>query len=585
MVKKMDKVQVVIVGTGWAGGVTAAELAKKGYEVVALERGKDQTREDFIGSKDELRYSRRWELMQDLTKETITSRNELDETALPVRKNDNLLLGTDTGGTSVHWNGANFRWLPYDFEIYSQTVKKYGKDKIPKGMQLQDWGITYDELEPYYDQWEKTLGISGEENPIGPKRSDDFPNPPMKKNPQIRLFEKATKQLGYHPYHIPSGNMSQKYENPDGETINACVYCAFCEQYGCDFGAKSDPIATVLKTAKKTEKYEIRNESYVTRVIHDGKKATGLQYIDTNTGEEYEQPAELVVLAGFAFTNNRLLLLSEIGEPYDPESGEGMIGKNMAGHDQFITYQGALGFFDDKKFNNFAGAGALGSTIDDFSGDNIDHTDLDFLHGFEAHVQTTGNRPIDHNEIPKGTPLWGKEFKDKSLQYYNRNINVVAQAGSLPWNHNYYSLDPNYKDVFGDPLLRVTRKYTDQDRNLSRYGIDICKEIMEEMGADQINVSEVSDDLDFPHSYTTGHFGGGVIMGSEPETSAVNNYSQMWDMENLFVVGGSSFPHFGNYNPTQTIGALAYRAAEGMDEYLKNDGGLVLEPKQRKETT
>src|SRR5699024_4340255 len=146
---------------------------------------------------------------------------------------------------------------------------------------------------------------------------------------------------------------------------------------------------------------------------------------------------------------------------------------------------------------------------------------------------------------------------------------------------NYYSLDPNYTDAFGDPLLRVTRTYTDQDRKLAEFGIEKCKELLTEMGANDIKVSDLPED--FNHAYLSGHFAGGVIMGESPEVSAVNNYSQMWNMENLFVVGGSSFPHFSCYNPTETIGALAYRAAEGMIEYLENDGGLLVEPTEKSE--
>ncbi|GAB4073792.1 GMC family oxidoreductase [Barrientosiimonas marina] len=581
MVKTKDKVDAVIVGAGWAGGIIAAELSKKGYQVVGLERGKKKQQEDYIGTKDELRFSRRYEMMQDLTEETITSRGSSDQTALPVRNNENALFGKDTGGAGVHWNGVNFRFLPYDFEIYSQTVDRYGKNKIPDDMTLQDWGITYDELEPYYGQYEKMAGISGEPNPIGPKRSNDYPNPPMKDTPQIRLFKDSTEELGYHPYHIPSANVTQQYKNPDGQTINACVYCAFCETYGCDFGAKADPIVTVLPTAQKTGNYELRNQASVTKVLHDGNRATGLQYIDTSTGQEYKQPADIVVLAGFVFTNTRLLLLSDIAEPYDPENGTGIIGKNFTGHFNNITYLGARGFFDDKKFNNFAGAGALGATIDDFSGDNIDHSDLDFLHGFEIQIQTTGNRPIENNAVPSDVESWGESFKDQSLFYTNRNLYVNALAGSLPWTFNYLDLDPTYDDAYGNPLLRVTYQYTDQDRQLNRYAVKKCQDIMKKMGADTIEPDEIADDVSFNNSYTTGHFGGGVIMGDDPKTSAVNNYSQMWDMENLFVVGASSFPHFSNYNPTETVGALAYRAAEGMDQYLQGDGGMLVHGTQK----
>lgn len=141
-------------------------------------------------------------------------------------------------------------------------------------------------------------------------------------------------------------------------------------------------------------------------------------------------------------------------------------------------------------------------------------------------------------------------------------------------------LDPTYKDALGNPLLRVTCKYTDEDRNLTRKGIEIAKKIAEQMGADIVDTDEIPDDVDFDHKFYTDHFLGGAIMGADPETSAVNTYSQMWDMENLFVVGGSSFPHNSNYNPTETIGAFAYRATEGMDKHLK-EGGLVENGKQK----
>ncbi len=194
-----------------------------------------------------------------------------------------------------------------------------------------------------------------------------------------------------------------------------------------------------------------------------------------------------------------------------------------------------------------------------------------------------GNRPIEYNRVPEGTPTWGKEFKEKSLYYTNRNLFVDAQAAALPKKQNYLDLDPNYTDFQGNPLIRVTYQYTDQDRKLGQYSIKTCTEIMEKMGADIVESDELSDDVEFNSSFTNSHNGGGVIMGDDPDISAVNTYSQMWDMENLFVVGSSSFPHFSNYNPTETIGAFAYRAAEGMEEYLKNGGGLV-ERKRAKNT-
>ena len=581
MAEELKKVDAVIVGSGWAGGIAAAELTKKGYNVIVLERGKEQSRDDFVGAKDELKYSIRYNMMQDLSKETITARGSMEEVAKPIRNNNYARFGNDTGGASAHWNGVSLRWLPYDFEIYSKTVERYGKEKIPTNSTIQDWGITYDQIEPYYDKFEKTAGVSGEENPVGPPRSDKYPNPPMKSTPSIELFKKAATNLGYHPYRLPAANMSEQYTNPDGETINACMYCAFCEEYGCDFGAKGDPIVTVLETARKTGSFEIRNESTVTEVMHDGTKATGLKYIDNLTGREYIQLADIVVLAGFVFTNTKLLLKSKIGKPYNPETREGVIGKNFTGHFSNIsTYIGARGFFDNEKWNLSMGTGALGAKVDDFAGDNVDHTDLEYLHGYEIRYYHLGTRPIDNNNVPEGTPAWGKEYKEKNLFYHNRNLIIRAKTAFLPNRYTYLDLDPTYKDELGEPQLRATVIYDETDIKRAQAGVETCKEIMTEMGADIINLIDVPDDVKFDSKFYTNHFLGGAIMGPDPATSAVNTYSQMWDMENLFVLGGSSFPHNSNHDPTETIGAFAYLASEGMIEYLGGEGGLLVEAKQ-----
>ena len=175
MVKKLPKTDVVIIGVGWAGGIIASELTKKGLKVVGLERGKDRKTEDYFMAHDELRYAVRHEMMQDLSKETITFRNNDKMRSLPMRQYGSFLLGVGVGGAGTHWNGQNFRFLPYDFELRSKTIEKYGEGKIPADMTIQDWGITYDEIEPYYDQYEKMAGISGEDNPLGGKRSNPFP--------------------------------------------------------------------------------------------------------------------------------------------------------------------------------------------------------------------------------------------------------------------------------------------------------------------------------------------------------------------------------------------------------------------------
>lgn len=575
MAEKLDKVDVVVVGMGWAGGIVSAEMAKAGKKVVALEKGVDKTREDYVGVKDELRFDNRYQIMQELSGDTITSRNEIDETALPVRTMEDMQLGTGVGGASVHWAGASYRYWPYEFEIRSQTIDRYGEDKIPEDMNLQDWGITYDEMEKYYEKWEYTAGISGEQDPMAPKRKKPWPNPPLKETPSLKLFKDAAKNLGLHPFQIAAGNLSQNYENPDGEQLNACMYCSFCTRAGCDFSAKSDPIATVVKTASRQDNFELRTRANVRRVLYDddSKKATGVMYVDEATGDEYEQPADVVVLAAFAFSNNRLLMLSDIGEQYDPETKKGTIGRNFNGQYN-SAFHGARGYFENEKFNLYMGAGALGAAVNDYAADNFDHSDLDFIGGGAIELRQYGFGAISSSgHVPGDTPSWGKEYKDKSLHYAYRSLVIWYTAITMSYWHNYLDLDPTYKDEYGDPLLRATYKFGDQERNIGKFGIEKCHEIMEEMGADIIEDGEVPDEFD--HVYAGGHYTGGVVMGDDPETSAVNNYLQMWDVDNLFVVGGSAFPQFGGHHPTPTIGALAYRAAEGIEKYMEEGEQLA----------
>jgi gluconate 2-dehydrogenase alpha chain len=569
--KKLPKTDVVIVGVGWAGGIIASELTKNGLQVVGLERGKERKTEDYFMVHDELRYASRFQLMLDLSKETVTFRSNEKIRALPMRQYGSFLLGDGLGGAGVHWNGQTYRFLPYDFQIRSQTIAKYGKNKIPPEMTIQDWGITYEEMEPYYDKFEKTAGISGEPNPLGGKRSSGYPTPPMKKSPNLKLFEDAAKRLKLHPYMMPSANLSQNYTNPDGIARAACQYCGFCERFGCEYGAKADPVVTVIPVAKKTGKFEIRTHSDVRRILHKGGRATGVLYVDTTTGEEIEQPADIVVLTSFVFNNIRILLTSKLGKPYDPATGTGVIGRNYAYQ---VLKGNAIGFFENKQFNNFAGAGSLGMTVDDYNGDNFDHSDLKFIHGGSISISQTGQRPIANNTVPSGTPTWGPQFKANSIKYANRVLSVGGQGASMPFRHHYLDLDPTYKDAYGDPLVRITFDFEEQDRELAKFLAGKCADIVKEMGADHVDYLKELGPYDIT-TYQSTHNTGGAIMGADPATSAVNSYLQMWDADNVFVVGASAFPHNSGYNPTDTVGALAYRAAEGILTYSKKGGSLV----------
>ncbi|MGE7696033.1 GMC family oxidoreductase [Lysinibacillus sp. NPDC094177] len=570
MATTLPSVDVVTVGVGWTGGIVAAECSKAGLKVVGLERGQKRGTEDYLTIHDEYRYAIRYDLMQNLSKETVSFRNNRNMKALPMRQLGSFLLGEGLGGSGTHWNGMTYRFLPYDFQIKTLTDKRYGPKKLGPDYLLQDWGLTYDELEPYFDKFEKTAGISGDDkNPFSGKRSNPYPTGPMKMTPMLSQFEKATKKLKLSPYMVPSANLSEVYKNPDGETINACQYCGFCERFGCEYGAKSSAEVTVIPTALKTSNFDLRYNSNVVEILKKGNKVTGVRYIDTISGEEFIQPANAVVLTSYVFNNAKLLMVSNIGERYDPATGKGTLGRNYC----YQILPGAVGFFDEQ-YNTFMGAGSLGMSIDDYNGDNFDHSDLDFIHGGNIALTQTGARPIGSNPTPPDTPTWGAEFKKQSIHYYTRSFGIGAQGASMPHKENYLSLDSTYKDAYGLPLIQLTYNFTDQDRALHKYISARAADIMKEMGAKTVVPNaEITDYNIVP--YQTTHNTGGTVMSLKPENGVVNNYLQHWNVENLFAVSAGNFAHNSGYNPTGTLGALAYRCAEGVVKYSKSGGSLV----------
>jgi gluconate 2-dehydrogenase alpha chain len=205
MATKLKPVDVVTVGVGLTGTILAKELTEAGLKVVGLERGGYRdTHPDFDlpNTHDELKYGQRHDLMQNLSRETLTFRNSVSETALPMRQLGSFLPGEGVGGAAVHWNGQTWRFLPWDFETRSRTIARYGNDALAADCTSQDWGVTYNELEPHFDRFEQIYGICGKAgnlqgqiqsggNPFEGPRSREYPNPPSRESYAGFLFTKA----------------------------------------------------------------------------------------------------------------------------------------------------------------------------------------------------------------------------------------------------------------------------------------------------------------------------------------------------------------------------------------------------------
>ncbi|MDX2482559.1 MAG: GMC family oxidoreductase [Pseudodonghicola sp.] len=583
------KKDVVVIGLGWTGSILAMELAQEGLDVLALERGDDRdTVPDFQypGVIDELKYGIRFGFMQKPRKSTLSIRHGLNDTALPYRQLGSFLPGDGVGGAGIHWNGHTWRTQEVELRLRSYVEESFGADIIPEDMQIQDWGVTYDELEPHYDRFEKLLGVSGKAgnlngviqeggNPFEAPRSSEYPNPPLANTYDAELFGEAARKLGLHPFPRPAGNASRAYTNEYGMQLAACNYCGFCERFGCLNYSKASPQTCVLGALKRMPNFSYKTNSEVLKIekAADGKTATGVTYFDEKTGEEVFQPADLVLVCAYSLHNVHLLLLSEIGHPYDPVSGEGVVGRNY-------SYQMAGGtalYFKDKTFNPFIGTGTQGVSIDDYSISQIDFAKEGFIGGSYITGSHTGGRPIQQLSTPPGTPSWGQGWKEAASTWYGHKMGIGSHGSNMSYRDCYLDLDPTYKDQHGRPLMRMTFNWKPNDIKMTQFMKGKVEEIAQSMNPDIMASGYKSDGAQYDtRPYQTTHNVGGAVMGTDPKTSVINRYLQSWDCHNVFVMGASAYPQNTQYNPTGPLGALAYWAVDAIrNDYLKNPRPLM----------
>ncbi len=497
MATTLKPVDAVVVGFGWTGAILAKELTEAGLNVVALERGENRdTYPDgaYPNTLDELTYNTRGKLFQNLSKSTVSIRHGINDTALPYRQLSAFLPGDGVGGAGLHWSGVHFRIMPEELRLRSHYEERYGKKFIPEGMTIQDYGVSYEELEPHFDFAEKVFGTSGtahtvkgqvvgKGNPFAADRSDDFPLPALRQVYSAQLFRKAAEELGLHPYDLPAANASGPWTNPYGVQMGPCNFCGFCSGYACYMYSKASPNLNILPALRQTPLFELRANCNVLKVNldSDGRQATGVTYVDAQ-GREIVQ-----------------------------------------------------------------------------------------------RVNQAGSKPIGGLAVPPGTPSWGSGWKQAVKDAYTHTVSMDAHGSNMTYRDNYLDLDPTYKDAYGQPLLRMTFDWKDNEIRMSRYVTEHMRKIAEAMNPKAISVSVKNFGDHFnTRVYQTTHLLGGAIMGSDPKTSVLNRYLQSWDVHNVFVMGASAFPQGTGYNPTGLVAALAYWSAKAIrEQYLKNPGPLV----------
>lgn len=581
-----EEVDVVVVGLGWAGSLMSIELAMAGLKVRALERGPDRGYDAFAYPKpaDEYAYAVRNKVMATPAEAAVTVRHNMSQTALPTRKWGAFCPGNGVGGSGLHWTAVLIRPTPTDLKLKTYADQAYKPGILAEEMEIGDFPFSWDEIEPYYEKFEMICGQSGTTgnlrgqimeggDPFEGPRANPYPLPALEDTLNTTMFAKAAKKLGYHPFPNPSACVSRAWTNPYGNQIAPCNYCGYCSKYPCLNYSKASPQTAIMDSLNRMDNFSYEVHANVMKVVlHDDKKtAKGVLYIDQH-GNECFQPAKIVILSGFQFVNVRLMLLSGIGQPYNPITNEGVVGRNYA----FLSNGGATLFFKDKNFNPFATAGATGQMFNDISPGNFDGPSLGFIGGAKIHSSQATGTPIS-TALPKGTPAWGGGWKQGLEEWYGHSMKISITTTCMSYRDIYLDLDPNYKDEYGYPLLRMTFDWKANELKLQQHLRGIVGDITKELNPDSHSESFLGMDAHFDLTkYVSTHNVGGAVMGESPKTSALNRYLQSWDVHNVFVPGGNAFPQNFQANPTDTIGAITLMAAQAIkDQYLKNPGPLV----------
>lgn len=534
-----DTADVVLVGSGAAGGILARELAQAGLRVVVLEQGAYLDRSRF--THDDTKVFLEPTYSVDHRRKPITWR---PDEATPAVTRPYLVYGTMIGGGTVHYAANSWRFRPIDF--IEQT-----RGATAAGTAVADWPFTYDELEPYYTRAEWELGISGAPGPMDPARSRPYPMPPLPLTGSGAVLEIAAARLGWRVQAAPMAIASQPYRGRSN-----CQACGFCWGFGCEYGAKGSTNFTMIPQAVATGRCELRPGCTAVQIeTNAAGRASAVVYRDAR-GREVRQRARLVVVAANGAETPRLLLMSASGRfPNGLGNGSGLVGRHLM-------------------FNgNAVVTGEMPEPMHGHKGPPVTRICLE-AYDIGQEIGVAGGGGFDFRFMG-GPLLWSQFFsrmpdvigaplKAHLRTAYSHGILSLVHTTSLPSAANRIDLDPTVKDHLGLPAIRVTYTEHEQDLRLMRAIQGKASQALEAGGARKVEALPVSADPGGGF-----HLLGTCRMGDDPTRSVVNRDHRMHEVPGLYLVDGSSFVSSGRGQPTLTIQALAFRAAARLAEAVK----------------
>ncbi|HEU5309653.1 MAG TPA: GMC family oxidoreductase [Acidimicrobiia bacterium] len=550
----MPDFDVVVVGSG-PGGATAADvLTGAGKSVCVLEKGRNhllalEAPFSSLGemSSDEVKFGRRHFLGPDpLLEPRSYRRTTADGERLLVGDVNNM--PSTVGGAGFHADGKLPRYREVDFRLRSELGPVDGAD-------IADWPVDYAEMEPFYAEAERLIGVAGDHtaNPFAAWRSGPYPMPPGADMFLTTLTVPASERLGYHPYRAPTGANSVDY---DGRP--ACNNCGFCAFYGCPIEAKGDPVS-MLRRALARGSCEIRPESVAVELVLDarGTRAEGVRYLDAH-GTERVVTGRAVVVAGGAFETPRLLLRSGVGNSSD------LVGRYLMFHLQTIV----LGFFPIR-LHAHKGRDVTHLMDDPIVGDAdtaaaARAAGVPYLRGGIVEHGGNGHPIMEALHLPAGE-MHSALMADSPTR--DKMVAFTMQGEDLPQFTNRVDLDAGVRDVWGFPVGRVTYSPHTHDVACAHHWGPRLEQVMTEAGAHGTTwvtspgtPGSRAPDLE-PMSK---HWMGTARMGADPASSVCDPWQRLWDVDNVVVADSSVFPTSTGYGPTLTLAALAIRAARAL---------------------
>ncbi len=530
MAKQEERVDVVIVGSGASGAAAAWNLADTRMQILCLEQGEWTKPSEYPST------TRDWEARH--FGEFSASPNRRGRvTDYPINETDSPIAIANfngVGGGTILYNAHFPRFHPSDFRV--RTL-----DGV-----ADDWPIDYETLEPYYDENDRMMGVSGlTGDPAYPPKTAIMRPVPLGRAGQT--LGKGFNELGWHWWPSDAAVATEPY---DGRA--QCINLSACTS-GCAQGAKGSTDVTYWPHAIRAG-VKLQTRARVSEVTVDkNDMATGVIYFDKD-GIERFQPAEVVILACNGVGTPRLLLNSKSNRfPHGLANRSGLVGKNL----MFHPYASIQGIFDEPL------DGARGPGVCIWSQEFYE-TDLSrgFVRGFTYEINR-GRGPVGtaYTGVFSGRIPWGKEHHSHYRRMVDRITGMVAICEDLPEETNTVTIDEGLLDPDGIPCPKLNYTLSENSRNMLNFSIERATEVLKAAGAHDV----ISD---APIAGGGWHLMGTARMGTNPERSVVNEWGRSHDVRNLFIVDGSLFVTSAGVNPTRTIGALALYVTDSMKQRL-----------------